>query len=161
MPTPVRAFQVSKNKVHVGDAINKNNGSDFRQSMMQQLLSVCPDVKGSEPGTCDADKGVDIDNVWTSVGSQLKKGHLTFTVDNSKYANNSIRDTMLASTVATFAGTAANSCQVTDIFWSQSMGTGACALDKSLQRREAGFSPIGQEFEPCKDSQWPLCLFDR
>jgi len=133
-PTPTFVIFLSNNSVPVGNANNKNNGSDLRTNVYNQLRALCPDnVK-----ECNSENNAEIDNIPTviddpALGNTLEYETLTFTIQDSYYNSPDERDLMLAASVASWQQAVARSCKEVEY---KAYGTDECTGDNGPVKRD-------------------------
>ena len=109
-PTPTFVVFLSNNTVPIGDADNKDNGTDIRQQVFTKLQALCPD-NGNQ---CDSKHDAVMDHIPTVVDGSEQDEKLTFTIQDSQYENSTARDWMLAAAVASWEQATRKSCKQVD-----------------------------------------------
>jgi hypothetical protein len=107
----------SNNSIPIGDENNKNNGTDLRNLLYQELQKRCPDElrgkdkKGNPMGVCDTTSPIEIDHIKTVVGDEEGEEVFKATISNSGYYSTKERDQVLAIAVSSWQQAVSRSCK--------------------------------------------------
>jgi hypothetical protein len=114
---PTATVMLSNNSIPIGDENNKNNGTDLRNLLYQELQKRCPDElrgkdkKGNPMGVCDTTSPIEIDHIKTVVGDEEGEEVFKATISNSGYYSTKERDQVLAIAVSSWQQAVSRSCK--------------------------------------------------